>query len=362
VLAAVVAPVAPWFAELLVRLAGPEADWLIFVAGHAAGVPGAVIGWPDGWLGGLLLAGCLALTVAALRRRRLRLLVAVALAGLLVVVIPIRVAAPGWPPDGWALVACDVGQGDALVLATGDAGRAVVVDAGPEAAPLTGCLDRLDVSRVPLVVLSHLHADHIGGLDAVLDDRVVGAVGVSRARSPRWAWEEVRRKTQDAGVPVVQLAAGQRLVWSELVIEVLAPDAKEVMPAAESDGTEINNASLVLRAVTPAGRVLLSGDVELAAQARLLDGRMDLSADVIKVPHHGSRYTSPELFAAVRPRIAVVSVGSGNRYGHPSSVTLRLLARTGTLVVRTDTGGDTAVVASATGPRAVTRGPARSPP
>lgn len=362
VLAAVVAPVAPWLAELLVRLAGPEADWLILVAGHAADVPGAVIAWPGGWLGGLLLAGCVALLVVALRRRRLRVLVAAVVAGLLVAVVPVRVIAPGWPPAGWAVVACDVGQGDALVLATGDAGRAVVVDTGPEAAPLAACLDRLDVSRVPLVVLSHLHADHIGGLDAVLADRAVGAVGVSRARAPRWAWEEVRRKAQDAGVPVVQLTAGQRLAWPGLVIEVLAPDDEEVMPAAESEGTEINNASLVLRAVTPAGRVLLSGDVELAAQARLLDHRVDLSADVIKVPHHGSRYTSPELFAAVRPRIAVVSVGSRNRYGHPSPVTLRTLAGMGALVLRTDTGGDTAIVATADGPQAVTRGPARSPP
>jgi competence protein ComEC len=362
VMAAVVAPVVPWLAELLVRLAGPEADWLILVAGHAADVPGAVIGWPGGWLGGVLLAGCMTLLVVALRQRRLRVLIGLVFAGLLVVVIPVRVIAPGWPPDGWAFVACDVGQGDALVLATGEAGRAVVVDVGPEVAPLAACLDRLDVSRVPLVVLSHLHADHIGGLDAVLADRAVGAVAVSPAREPRWAWEEVRRKAQDTGIPVVQLTAGQRLVWSELVIEVLAPDDEEVMPAAESDGTEINNASLVLLAATSAGRVLLSGDVELAAQARLLDTRVDLSADVIKVPHHGSRYTSPELFAAVRPRIAMVSVGSRNRYGHPSPVTLRTLERLGVLVLRTDTAGDTAIVPTATGPRAVSRGPARSPP
>jgi competence protein ComEC len=362
VLAAVVAPVAPWLAELLVRLAGPEADWLIFVAQHGADVPGAVINWPSGWLGGLLLAGCVALLVVALRRRRLRVLIGVVLLGVLVVLVPVRVIAPGWPPAGWAMVACDVGQGDAIVLATGEAGRAVVVDTGPEVAPLEGCLDRLDVSRVPLVVLTHLHADHIGGLTAVLADRAVGAVAVSRARVPGWAWKEVRDEAQDAGVPVVQLTAGQRLAWSALSIEVLAPDDEEVMPAAESDGTEINNASLVLRAVTPAGRVLLSGDVELDAQARLLNERLDLSADVLKVPHHGSRYTSPELFAAVRPRIAVVSVGAGNRYGHPSPFTLRMLSRMSVLVLRTDTAGDTAIVASATGPRAVTRGVGRSPP
>jgi competence protein ComEC len=142
----------------------------------------------------------------------------------------------------------------------------------------------------------------------------------------------------------------------------LAPDEEEVMPAAESDGTEINNASLVMRATTPAGRVLLSGDVELSAQARILDERADVAADVLKVPHHGSRYTSPELFEAVGARIALVSVGAQNPYGHPSRFTLRLLARMGALVLRTDTSGDTAIVATDDGPRAVTRGPARAPP
>jgi competence protein ComEC len=161
---------------------------------------------------------------------------------------------------------------------------------------------------------------------------------------------------------VVELAAGQRLTWPGLAIEVLAPDDEEVMPAAESEGTEINNASLVLRAVTPAGRVLLSGDVELAAQADLLHSRTDLSADVLKVPHHGSRYTTPELFTAVRARIALVSVGRQNRYGHPSPITMQALTQVGTLVLRTDVGGDTAIVPSESGPRAVTRGPARSPP
>lgn len=362
VLAALVSPVLPWLARALVRIAGPEADWLILVARHACRVPGAVLDWPAGWWGGLLLVACVLLLVAALRNRRLRVLVGAVLTGLLIVVIPIRVIAPGWPPPGWAMVACDVGQGDAIVLATAEEGRAVVVDTGPEPGPLAGCLDRLDVSRVPLVVLTHLHADHVGGLDAVLAGRAVGAVGVGPAREPDWAWEEVRTKAAAAGVPLVQLEAGRRLDWPGLSMEVLAPAGREVMLAAGADGTEINNASVVMRATTPAGRVLLSGDVELAAQAQLLNARVDLSAEVVKVPHHGSRYTTPELFAAIRPRIAVVSVGTGNRYGHPSPLTLRALNRAGTLVLRTDTGGDIAILRADSGPRAVTRGPARGPP
>jgi competence protein ComEC len=362
VLAAVVAPALPWLAVVLVRLAGPEADWLIQVARRASRVPGAAIAWPAGWWGALLLVVCTLLLIAALRQRRLRALVGAALTGLLVVLIPIRVIAPGWPPPGWAMVACDVGQGDALVLATAEEGRAVVVDTGPEPGPMAACLDRLDVSRVPLVVLTHLHADHVGGLDAVLADHKVGAVGVSPARVPDWAWQEVRTKAAAAGVPIVQLDAGRRLNWPGLSMEVLAPTRKEVMPAPEADGTEINNASVVMRATTPAGRILLSGDVELSAQAHLLNAHVDLSADILKVPHHGSRYTTPELFAAIRPRIAIVSVGTGNPYGHPSPMTLQALTRAGTLVLRTDTEGDAAIFPGQSGPRAATRGESRGPP
>jgi competence protein ComEC len=113
VLAALVSPALPWLAEVLVRLAGPEADWLIQVGRHASRIPAAAIAWPSGWWGGLLLVACFLLLVAVLRHRRLRVLIGLALAGLLVVVVPVKVIAPGWPPQGWAMVACDVGQADA---------------------------------------------------------------------------------------------------------------------------------------------------------------------------------------------------------------------------------------------------------
>jgi competence protein ComEC len=359
VLAALLAPVAPWLAGLLVRLAGPEVHWLIFVARHAARVPGAAIGWPSGWWGGLLLVAVLALLIAALRRRRVRVIAGLALTVLLVVMIPLRMIMPSWPPERWAMVACDVGQGDAVVLATADAGRAVVVDTGPEPGPVCDCLDRLGVDSVPLVILSHLHADHIGGLAAVLSNREVGAVAVGPARAPGWAWQEITGDTARAGVPLVSLDLGERFTWPGLTIDVLAPLPGEARPAARADGTEINNSSVVLRAVTPAGRVLLTGDVELLAQADLLTARTDLAADVLKVPHHGSRYSVPDFLDATHAKIAIVSVGAGNRYGHPNPATLAHLARRGARLARTDTDGDTAITP---GPRAIVRGHPRPPP
>lgn len=353
VLAAVVAPVHQGAARLLVEVAGPEASWLITVGRRAAEVPSASVRWPGGWFGGLLLAVVLLFAYALLRARRTRALVAAVLVGAVLVLIPTSVVTPGWPPTGWSAIACDVGQGDAVVLATSEPGRAVLVDTGPDPGPVASCLRRLGIRRIPLLVLSHLHADHIGGLTAVLADRSVGAVAIGPSHEPDWAWEEVRRQTRAAEVELVELTAGQQLKWPGLTLEVLGPQGK---PAPTGDAnTAINDSSLVLRAHTAAGRVLLTGDIELAGQANLLGAHVDVTADVLKVPHHGSRFSAPEFLAQVRPRIALVSVGEGNRYGHPNGAVLDGLTRRGALVLRTDRDGDTAVLGGETGPRVVRR-------
>ncbi|GAA1950300.1 ComEC/Rec2 family competence protein [Amycolatopsis minnesotensis] len=356
VLATLVAAVWPWGGEALVRLAGPEADWLITVARHGAAVPDAMVPWPSGWWGGLLAVVVLVTIVLAFRRRGLRLLLAVALACVLLVVVTPRVVAPAWPPTGWAMAACDVGQGDAVVLGTAEPGRAVVVDTGPEPGPVDRCLDALGVDRVPLVVLSHLHADHIGGLASVFEGRSVGAVAIGPGRSPPWAWRQVAETAAKHGVPLLDLATGQRLDWPGLTLDVIGPRFVPARPRAEPDGTGINNTSLVVRAATAAGTVLLTGDVEVAAQGDLLAGGADLHADVLKVPHHGSRYSIPRFLAETGARVAMVSVGAGNTYGHPNKSTVDELTAMGALVGRTDTDGDLAVVADRAGPALVRRG------
>jgi competence protein ComEC len=362
VLATVAGPWWPGAGEFLVRLADPEAEWLIFVARHGARAPGAVLAWPDGWTGALLAAAVLAALVFAVRYRRVRLLVAVLVVGALLVLVPVRVLAPAWPPRNWAMVECDVGQGDAVVLATAEPGRAVVVDTGPEPGPVDECLHRLSVDRIPLLVLSHLHADHIGGLASVFDGRSVGGVAVGPGRAPDWAWRQVAAETARRGVPLVELNPGQRLEWPGLALDVLGPRYVPSRSAATQDGTTINNSSVVLRAETPAGRVLMTGDVELAAQADLLADVGDLKAEVLKVPHHGSRYSLPAFLAAAAPRAALISVGAGNTYGHPSKSTVDSLTALGALVTRTDVDGDTAVVPDPSGPAIARRGEPRGPP
>lgn len=344
--AVLTAPLLSWLAEIFVYAAGPEMTWLIVVARHAAAVPGAVVSWPDGWWGGLLAMTVCGVVVVLLHSRRWRLVATTVVLVVAVVVVPAKAWRPGWPPPGWVMVACDVGQGDGLVLATGRPGEAVVVDTGTELGHIDDCLDQLGIATVPVVLLSHLHADHVGGLAAVVEGRSVGGVAVGDGRSPGWAWREVQQIADRRRLPLLRLRAGEQLRWPQLTVDVLGP---RHLPKGGDDGrggeegTVINNASVVLRATTPVGRVLLTGDIEQAAQAGLLAAGVDLRADVLKVPHHGSRYTLPDFLAAVAPRVAIISVGADNRYGHPSPMLVKALRSAGVLVARTDVSGDVAV-------------------
>ncbi|HWM60279.1 MAG TPA: ComEC/Rec2 family competence protein [Pseudonocardia sp.] len=343
VLAAVVSPFGQPAAELVAWAAGPAVGWLVLVGDRSAAVAGAALPWPTGPAGGLLLGGVVVVVLLAVRSPRWRVLLAAVVLGTAVVLVPTRLVPPGWPPAGWSVVACDVGQGDAIVLATGQPGWVVLVDAGPDDGLIDNCLDRLGVRGVALVVLSHLHADHIGGLAGALRGRPVGGVAIGPVLEPRWALRQVADRARAAGAPLVTLAAGRRLGWPALTLDVIGPPHAPTWVDPE-DGTAVNDGSVVLRAATRAGAVLLTGDVELAAQAALIDAGAPLHADLLKLPHHGSRYTSPRFLAAVAPRAVLVSVGAGNRYRHPDTGLLERLGAAGVTVARTDRDGDVAVL------------------
>jgi competence protein ComEC len=352
------APVAIPVAELLARCAGWPAGWIASVARAGAALPGAQIDWPGGWRGGLLLA---ALTAAVLLvvRRLTRHPWAAALCALLLVLVVVRPAPltarlTGWPPPDWALVMCDVGQGDAMVLAAGD-GAAVVVDAGPDPQLTDRCLSELGVRQVPLLLVTHFHADHVAGLAGVLRGRSVGAIQTTTFEEPRWQAEFVRRTAAAAEVPVIRAIPGERRRTGQLTWQVLGPDL------SRGPGPEGPNDASVALLVRAAGglSMLLLGDLEPPSQRRLIRAHPTLPAvDVLKVAHHGSAYQDPGLLAGARPRLALISCGRDNPYGHPAPRTVGALRAQGALVLRTDRDGAIAVTGAGSGLQAVARGTA----
>ncbi|MBD7979742.1 ComEC/Rec2 family competence protein [Oerskovia merdavium] len=395
--------VAPWFplgGVVLAWPAGLASWWIAAVARSFAGLPGAKVPWPGGPLGASALA---LLTLAALvlvwrwrrvagllgvrvpwsrgsgwphtwrtavragvreafaaRRRRATLqlvaawaVVAVGVAGCVVIAWPRWIAPAGQdvPPD-WVVAACDVGQGDGLVVRTGD-GRGLMIDVGPAGDAAGRCLDDLGIERLDLLVLTHFHADHVGGLDAVLDGRQVGRALVTGLGDPAEQAEWVLDDLADRGVPVEVAEPGAGGTLGDVSWEVLqaggsaGPGSGGGGPVlAEADGGA-NDASIALRVVTPQLTLVALGDLEDAGQEALdrtlrADGP-DASVDVVKVAHHGSRVQSPRLAATLSPAVAIVSSGE-NTYGHPTEEALDLYAGVGAAVLRTDRCGTFALV------------------
>jgi competence protein ComEC len=332
----------PWWSGAsgeLAHLVEPLLTWIAVVAHSLASWPDATVPWPATPAGALLLAGLSVGMVMFLRHHRFRALLAAALAGIVAVLVPARVIAPGWPAANWLLIACEVGQGDGMVLSTGEQGIAVVVDTGPDPGLMDVCLDRLGIGTIPLLVLTHLHADHIAGLAGALEGRSVGAIAVGPGRDPANAWDGVFRQATDRHIPVVEFTPGLHWESGQLGLTVLGP--KNEFRGTDSDP---NNDSLVLMAERGSQRILLSGDIEIEAQQALLNAKVDLAADVLKVPHHGSAKLLDGFVRAVSPRVAVIGVGVDNDYGHPSQRALDLLQLDGIeTILRTDQQGDVSV-------------------
>jgi competence protein ComEC len=348
--------------RLLGTAAGACVGWIVIVAERGAELPVPSLPWGSGPIAIALLTGvCLAAAVsapAALRRRWFGVAVVVG-ALFLVLGIPGRIGSlPGgwlsgdWPPRGWILAACDVGQGDALAVSIGPR-TAIVVDAGPDPDLVDRCLDRLDVRVVPLVVLTHFHADHVAGLSGVLRGRRVGAVEATPMRDPEAAVDDVEQIAHGSGLAVTRAPYGITRRYGDVTFQVLWPDLPTPI-AGPGDGTAANDASVVLLIESGGLRILLTGDIEPAGQQRLAAVLPDLDVDVLKVPHHGSSYQDTDWLRSLDAEVALVSVGEDNDYGHPDSRLLDALEAEGSEIARTDRDGDIAVVAGDAGPTVVT--------
>lgn len=307
--------------QLLGSGATGSAWWIVETGRVTAAWDGAAISWHRPWWVLLLL---LPFAIAAVIAIASRPILALGLClGLLVGMI--RPPQPGWPPDGVVMVACDVGQGDASVVPTGRS-EAIVVDVGVDAAPVDRCLRRLGIERIRVLVFSHADADHVGGWRGAVRGRRVDEVMVGPSGGPD---APATRRTSPE--------PGDRTRAGPVEIETLWPDHD---PAP----TDRNDASLVQRITVDQVSLLFTGDLGEEAQRQLLRRVDDVSADVVKVSHHGSADQSPELYAATGAQIATVSAGADNSYGHPTASALSMLREARMTTGRTDLHGDVAVV------------------
>ncbi|MFE1322977.1 ComEC/Rec2 family competence protein [Streptomyces sp. NPDC058741] len=349
------APLAMPVARALAWCAQWPAEWIAGIARTGAALPGGGVDWPGSWTGAALLAA-VTLGVVAAGRRLLRHpwwcgVCGVALLLAVVQPPPLTRVITGWPPPGWRLVVCDVGQGDAMVLGAGE-GTGVVVDAGPDPRLVDRCLRTLGITRIPLVVLTHFHADHVAGLPGVLRGRAVGAIETTGLEEPADQAAFVRRVAAARGVPVTRATAGEQRRTGELSWHVVwpppgpPPDAPTGVLPAQPVPEGPNDASVAMLVRSAGLRLLLLGDLEPPSQralARSPAARELEGVDVLKVAHHGSAYQDPGLLRRAAPRLALISCGEDNPYGHPAPGTLAALRAGGAAVLRTDRDGTLAV-------------------
>jgi competence protein ComEC len=260
------------------------------------------------------------------------------------------------------VVVLDVGQGDSILIRS-PAGRNVLIDAGGElGAERSGwdvgrmrvvpALRRAGVRRLDVVILSHPHEDHVGGLPAVTENIPVGLVLDPGVPHPSPSYARFLKAVEARRIPYRLARAGLRVdLGGGVLLTILYPPE----PAPAIDGDPVHAGMAVARLDYGRAAALLTGDLEAPGERFLLDFAAPVDAQVLKVGHHGSRTsTSPEFVARVRPQIAVISAGADNAFGHPHLVTLETLAAAGVTVYRTDLDGAITMTSDGAGWRVTT--------
>ncbi|GAB3577725.1 hypothetical protein GCM10027406_12690 [Leifsonia lichenia] len=338
-LACIALPFAPVLGQTLVWGAWLPSAWIAQVATTTSVLPGSALPWADGLVGVLLcVAVLLAVAVLALTRRRvgrgvLATVAASSLAlgttGYLGMLGGSTIGRLTTLPAAWQIAACDVGQGDALLVR--DAGQVAMIDVGRHPHLAAACLDRLGIARIDLLVLTHFDVDHVGGLSA-LDGRVTRAIVGEPGRDlDRHAINAVRQ----SGAQLDQGFAGMGGMLGALRWRILWPP----VPGAGRSALSGNPGSVVVAVDGAAIRSLFLGDLDEDAQNSLLAAGVIEQTDVVKVAHHGSADQSGRLYTSLNAGLALVSVGRENGYGHPTPTALGMLAAAGAMVARTDTSG-----------------------
>jgi beta-lactamase superfamily II metal-dependent hydrolase len=199
------------------------------------------------------------------------------------------------------------------------------------------------VSKIDLLVATHPHSDHIGGLLEVLDEfDVLKVLDCGKPHTSR-TYEDFLTRIDRNEIPYQVADAGQRIdLHPDIEIEVLSPPARRL-------GDDLNQNSIVLRIVYGRVAFLLMGDAGVEAEKAILSSGFEIKSDILKVGHHGSKSaTGGSFLKRVEPRVSIISAGLGNSYGHPAAEIIRRLQKSGSLIYRTDMQGTVDVTTDGT--------------
>jgi competence protein ComEC len=322
-------------------LASIFANWIGFLAHYFASRESSSIHVPKGIIGFLLISFIMVLSasffflIAKIKIQHKKTLTILLCLLLICIFILKTKESKNWPMRTWQFVMCDVGQGDGLVLKD-STGKVLVVDVGPNGQLMNDCLKKLGVKAIDVLMLTHFHADHVEGLELVKNRHKIDKVYLTWVEDP--IFEVERTKQLLNGIQTSHITSGDVISLGEMKIQNLWPTRIKM-----NLGSIPNNASLVNLVTIKNASFLLTGDIEPPAQEAIQKLWKIPQVDVVKVPHHGSKFQNANFPKWTRARLALISVGQENSYGHPAKLTLDLYRDSGMQVLSTDEVGSIAI-------------------
>ena len=329
--AAIMASIAPVISVILIQITLPLAHWIVWLCHTGGNFPVLQFSSFIFFLFLILIFG-----VIIMRKNRLVLLLVIT-----IIFGQLIYSRAAWPGSNWQITNCDVGQGDALVINLG-ANRAIIIDTGPDPTLIDNCLRRLKVTQISLLVLTHFHADHVGGLKGAINNRKVNQLWISNYHQPTGAYLATLKMLPNT--PMKEVHKGDLFQVANAKISVLWPELiSQSFDSLPGDGSAINNSSIALQIQLPTLSILTAGDLEPPVQEIISKNPTLHKVDIYKVCHHGSMYQYFPMLDLISPKVALISVGKENSYGHPAPETIGEFMRRGIKIVRTDKSGGIAV-------------------